>query len=263
MPQNGLLRCPEETIKWLSCFKATSLSAGAVMMGAWAFGLAEEGCQWDSACVTQLPDLLLHGPALVLAASRRRWYVYMTGRAASSVLRTISVRKRHRSVCARPVGRSGCQSYGPVMSSIKRTDTPLPLLNKSSAQRGGRRSLHLKQLMMTAMLCVLKVCACSLAPPCFTNDRRKRNAVSWFFFFFVGIVQEGSIVVLRSSACVCLCVFCLLNVLLFALIILGPDVLIAELCQQSGHKTINEACNSIRTPVSHLRVFMCTSVFVK
>lgn len=28
--QNGLLRCPEETIKWLSCFEAAGLSAGIV-----------------------------------------------------------------------------------------------------------------------------------------------------------------------------------------------------------------------------------------
>lgn len=41
--QPGLLRCPEETIKWLSCFRAPGLSTGVVMMSALGFFLFSVG----------------------------------------------------------------------------------------------------------------------------------------------------------------------------------------------------------------------------
>lgn len=48
-----------------------------------------------------------------------------------------------------------------------------------------------------------------------------------------------------------MCVFCIcpathvLNMSLVTLFIGGPDVLVAELCQQSGHNLINEPCEYV------------------
>lgn len=48
MAHNGLVRCPEETSKRLSCFKAEGLGAAVAMMSVRLFRSAKGEQQWDA-----------------------------------------------------------------------------------------------------------------------------------------------------------------------------------------------------------------------
>lgn len=145
MAQNGLLRCPEETINWLSCFKAAGLGAGIVMMSPLVFRSAKEERQWDSACFTQLPVLMWkeagpcsHGFAQMLCIYDKLLLRYCLIRVEEkpyllyvycTVYMCVWVR-----CCMFPLGLSYRQCNCSVMSSKKQADTLLALLNKRSAQ---------------------------------------------------------------------------------------------------------------------------------
>lgn len=117
---------------------------------------------------------------------------------------------------------------------------------------------------MADTLFVLNVCMRSSALPCSPNDGRRRDITSCFS---VRATVERKLWCHFIFLCVCMCVFCIcpathaLNMSLVTLFIRGPDVLVAELCQQSGHNLINEPCEYVS---GHLHcapacVVVCTS----
>lgn len=170
--QNELVRCPEETIKCLSCFKATGLGAGMVMMSGLVLCLFKENASGTrllshsflcvNANVGQFSlSCRLHTDVDVWTWQADLWVVLnLCWRELCLCRFNVQYMCVFLHSCVSPPGLSLCQCYCSVMRSKKQTVTLLALLNKPLAQWGCPRSSRLTPLMMPDMLCVLNISVC-------------------------------------------------------------------------------------------------------
>lgn len=113
MAQNGLLWCPEETIKWLTCFKATGRSAGFVMNKcARLFGSTHGGTSGSR--FAQLPLLMSEQAGdftqMTMCLYDKLWIVPHWCCAVCVCARS----------CMEPLGLSHCKCYCLIMRSRSR-----------------------------------------------------------------------------------------------------------------------------------------------